>query len=587
MKTSGAKRASPSRISPRSASAPALITFALVAMLALSACSSSTTKTRTRTVTVGAAADSRVSLANPLAPREERGQSFQPVPTGVARSITRTPRTGPAGHQKLAIRTDPVAFASGKRVGGASGGLRATDELPLRAVTLRAAGRHPIKVQGDDGTPTAYSNSDGVLESSLQLSAGGATLKFGGEGVVYYDMQRQFNYFNAPAGPANHDAWWRYGPDGKLGDASAAAGGAITASHARDLGLSAAGGTLTAAQAALLQGYVADNAGACWQMDLSVCGDWAHDDLAIAFGAPAQSPQGEPAYYWKVRAPFTAEQRRTGLPGNFGADDDGRAEGELGTYELWLSHYAGADDKGTPSKSDDTHRYLEYAAYGLFTFFDNVVQTPNFLRPHAFATGYDAFQDSTGMRTTDVATSIEATFTGHTSARRLIGASSATHVVITGHVPIRGDVTLNACIGAGTCSGSGIPTTANTISGLISGLEELRHDGAWIPLRYGNIRMREGAIQADGSFGGLLTYPYDSGGVINSWDYTAAPLPPGVPNDVESQSKYGGNFYGPRGAGMEAAGWWHMRPDDREAARLAGRSSIIGSFGAKCTGGCE
>ena len=133
--------------------------------------------------------DPRVSLADALEPREPRF-----VPRGEAQ-ILRTPRTdtGEAGWEKLDIATGAVAFAAGKRVAAASGGLAATDELPLRAVTLRAAGRHPIRIQGDDGTPTSYSNTDGVLTSSLQLSADGATLKFGGEGVVYYDMQRTFD----------------------------------------------------------------------------------------------------------------------------------------------------------------------------------------------------------------------------------------------------------------------------------------------------------------------------------------------------------------------------------------------------------
>ena len=519
--------------------------------------------------------DPRVSLADALLPQGERF-----VPRGEARSITRTPRTdvGEAGWAKLDIETDAVAWAAGKRVGAATGGLAATDELPLRAITLRAAGRHPVKIQGDDGTPTTYSNTDGVVESSLRLSADGATLEFGGEGLVYFDMQRQFNYHNNPDGTQpNHNAWWRYGPDGKLGDASAAAGGTITASHARDLGLSAAGGTLTAQQATALQGYATDNAGACWRDPLSDCGDWAHDDLTIAFGAPAQSPQGEAAYYWKIRAPFTRLQRSTGLPAE---NNDGRPR-DLGTYELWLSHYGGVDDKGTEAEGDDTRRYLEYAAYGLFTFLDGVVQTPSFLRPHAFAFGYDAFRDADGMKTTDVTTSIAATFEGHTMARQLITDGSTTHVVVTGADVLRGDVTLNACIGGSGCTGTGIPTAANKVSGRISGLEELRHDGVWVPVRYGIIPMVEGDIAADGSFAGALDYPEDADGTRNSWHYNS-----GAPGEG-GESRYGGNFYGPRG-GLEAAGWWYVQPDPRVAADgVAGNGGIVGSFGAKCASGCN
>jgi len=168
------------------------------------------------------------------------------VEAGTAR-VTRTPRTdtGEDGWAKLAIRTGPVAYAAGKTVLSA-GGAGTTDELPMRSAVLRAAGPYPIKLQGDDGSaPDHYRNTDGVVTSSLQLSEDGLTIRFGGEGVVYYDMQRQFNYFSNADGTPDHDSWWRYGPDGKLGDAAAAAGGTITASHARDLGLAAAGGTLT------------------------------------------------------------------------------------------------------------------------------------------------------------------------------------------------------------------------------------------------------------------------------------------------------------------------------------------------------
>ena len=566
---------------------PEIRTLLLQARATLGAASSSLLPELYAELDALAPYDPRVSLADALLPRGERF-----VPRGEAQSITRTPRTdvGETGWAKLAIETDPAAFAAGKRVAAAGAGLVATDELPLRAITLRAAGRHftvqqsrdgRTRIHGDDGTPTAYSNTDGEVESSLQLSADGATLKFGGEGVVYYDMQRQFNYFdNADDTTPNEAPWWRYGPDGKLGDASAAAGDTMTASHARDLGLAQASGTLTAQQATALRGYVTDNSGACWQADLSLCGDWAHDDLTIAFGTPSQSPHGEAAYYWKVRAPFTQLQRDTGLPDE---NNDGRPR-DLGTYELWLSHYGGVDDKGTDAEGDDTHRYLQYAAYGLFTFLDGIVQTPSFLRPHAFAFGYDAFRDADGMKTTDLTTSIAATFEGHTVARQLITDGSTTHVIITGADVLRGDVTLNACIGGSGCTGTGIPTAANRISGLISRLEELRHDGVWVDFRYGNIPMVEGDVAADGSFAGALDYPREDAAdpaTRNTWHYES-----GVPGEGGA-SRYGGNFYGPRG-GLEAAGWWYVQPDPRLATDTGVNiGGIVGSFGAKCASGCN
>ena len=581
--------------------------------------------------------DPRVPLAQALEPGATRF-----VPRGEV-EITRTARTdtGEEGWEKLDIATGAVAFAAGKRVGVEDGGgLVPTDELPLRAVALRAHGRHPINIQGDDGTPDAYGNTDGVVTSSLQLSADGATLKLGGTGVLYYDSQRRFDI------GGEKDAWASTGPDGKVGDADASVGDTMTAEHAADLELESASGTLTAAHATALIGYALDNpshfgadrkqgdasaaadvpmtvahaadlgldepsgaldadqaamlvryaednspTAACWQEDLSLCGDWNQDDLTIAFGAPSQSPHGEPAYYWKAKVPLTeAQLEQLPLPWGQGPDapTEGRRPIELGTYELWLSNYGGLDTGAdADDASDDTHRYLEYAAHGLFMFFDNVKALPSFTRVQAFAFGYDAFADADSMRTAErFPTSIAATFQGHTMARYLENADQPDHIILNGALPIRGDITLNACIGGSSCTGDG-PTTANTISGMISGLEELRHDGQWIPYlpAAGGIPMEEGVIAADGSFGGPLDHPRIASGDPNTWHFAGE----------HPSSKYGGNLYGP-GSALEAAGWWHVQPDNR-TPRLdsAGRralsyrarnSSLIGSFGAKCIEGC-
>ena len=522
------------------------------------------------------------------------------VTAGTAR-VTRTPRTdtGEEGWAKLDVETDPVAYAAGKTVLSA-GGTGTTDELPMRSAVLRAAGSYPIKLQGDDGSaPDHYRNTDGVVTSSLQLSEDGLTIKFGGEGLVYYDMQRTFDYFSDADGTPDHDSWWRYGPDGKLGDASASAGDTMTASHARDLGLPAAGGTLTSGQATALQGYVADNSGACWQMDLSVCGDWAHDDLTISLGRPSPSPDGEPAHYWKARIPFTAEQA-VAPPVKALLQDTRPAD--IGQYEVWLSNHAGVDDKGTETEADDAVRYLDHAAYGLFMLHDNLVNEPSYVRPQAFAAGYDAFQDLENLRTTDVATSIAARFEGRTMARTLISRpfnSRADRIVITDTKPMRGDLTLNACIGGTGCTGEGFPTGANMISGMISNFERLRTDGTWLLYEptNGGIPLQEAAIAVDGSFKGQVGHPLhipESGSirgrdpsdfVSNTGSFAANPTPrpasgPATGDDNGYAAQWGGNLYGPRNA-LEAAGWWHLPYDGR--AREGGWVSIIGSFGAKCT----
>ena len=257
---------------------------------------------------------------------------------------------------------------------------------------------------------------------------------------------------------------------------------------------------------------------------------------------------------------------------------DGRPE-ELGTYELWLSNYGGLDrGANADDAGDDTHRYLEYAAYGLFMFFDNVRRTPSFSRPQAFALGYDAFRDAAGVRTTDVSTSIAATFQGHTMARELVNSGAQSEITLNRALPLRGEVMLNACIGGSGCTGDGIPATANRISGMITSLEELRHDGEWISYlpAAGGIPMAEGAIAADGSFGGQLDHPRTAGGAPNTRQFDADISPTSF-----NTSRYGGNLYGPRN-GLEAAGWWHMQV----TAPQTPNGALIGSFGARCTEGC-
>ena len=528
-------------------------------MLGLSACGESSKTLAVTTTTVQSPYDPHISLSDRLAPR---GPRFVARGQATIRRVARAD-TGEDGWEKLAIATDAVAWAAGKRVGVATGGMRATDELPLRAATLRTVGsfgtasnpRHILR-HGDDGTPTSYSNTDGAVTSSLRFTPRGVVLKFGGTGVVYYDMQRRFDL------GGDQDQWWRFGPDGKLGRA-ASAGAAMTEQDAQDLGVEfVSGATLTAEQATLLQGWDDDNSGACWGADLSTCGDWVHDDVEIAFGAPQQSPQGEPAYYWKVRAPLTAAQLGQTLPTTLrdGHDNNDGRPTELGTYELWLSQYGGDG-------------YLEYAAYGLFRLFDNIPRTPGATRHQAFAAGYDAFLDEDGLRTTDLAIPIAATFKGRTMARQLRNNDSETHIVIAGADVLRGDVELHACIGAGACTGHEV-TGANRISGEISDLEMLRHDDVWIPWRRAaSIPLLEGAIDAAGAFSGDMDHPRLSSGVVNSWDFDGG---------AGGYSRWGGNLYGPAND-LEAAGWWHLRADHRTRRFLA---DVIGAFGAVCTEGC-
>ena len=540
----------------------------------------------------------RVSLADALVPR---APGF--VPRGEAQ-ITRTPRTdtGEAGWAKLDIRTAPVPWAEGSKV-GADGGLVSTRELPLRSVTLYGTGNHPLVILGDDGTPTAYSETDSTPTGSLRLSTDGGilqpTMKFGGEGVVRYDLQRRFY------DQTNQDAWKTSGgPDGKAGFSDLTISTTMLQTHVDQLAgvstLPDPAPTLTQAQVDELHGYAADNPNNCAGETRSLCGDWIFDDATVAFGAASQSPHGDPSWHWKAKVPLTPEQRQRNDEGELDdeglplptrmrrghADYDGRPV-ELGTWELWLSNHAGiVRGADTADTGDDRHAYLDYAAYGLFMFFDNVTEIPSWTRPQAFAFGYDAFEDAEGLKTTDVETSIAATFRGRTMARALDDTgphrarSNVNLFELGGATPLQGDITLNACIGASTCTGDGIPTTANRISGMISNLEILRDDGVWVTYvpAAGGIPMAEGTIDAKGSFGGALRHPLLANGAPNTDHFDASS--DGIDT---TNAEYAGNLYGPR-EGMEAAGWWHLR---RDWVNRATHGPIIGSFGARCVEGCD
>ena len=148
---------------------------------------------------------------------------------------------------------------------------------------------------------------------------------------------------------------------------------------------------------------------------------------------------------------------------------------ELGVYTVKLSNYAVVDGKGTADESDDTHRYLRYAAYGLFNFWDYSVTRPRYGRMQAFHFGYDAFSDTDGNRPADWGTAdapVEATFNGKTTGWVLQQKPEGGH--ITRLVRLRGDVSLTANLNA---SGGG----HGTVQGSMENFEFLG-DGGWSAL---------------------------------------------------------------------------------------------------------
>ncbi len=517
-----------------------------------------------------------------------------PRALGATITVTRTARTVPnadgdewvANPDALDIATDAVPY-----VAGATLASRAGDEFPMRAITFRGDirqgsqrgmtgaaadndGRYPI-IQGPGNTlGNAADHTKTAVVSSIRLPEdGGLILEAGGSGVVFNEFQWDIRGTEAD------------GPDGIPGD-----GGATTATTATDFHAAmfrragetppSVGDTLTQAQADKLTGWAADNCSGvtfpCWDGNMR--------DLTIDFGLPSPDPDGESGYHWASKIPSSESQpkpeaaeamHRWAKPKVDKFVDPERGAGEYrGEYRVWLSNYAGLDEgEDADDASDDTHRYLQYAAYGLFTFTDYLTSNVRPARMQGFHFGYDAFADAAGMRTTDLDAPITATFTGRASGMVMEPHSDRSQVERL--IRVRGDVTLDATIGG-----------ANTITGRISNFETPsgRAWGPYAPLT-DSVRLTNGTIAADGSYRGDTTV---DGAASHLWDDGA----------------FGGNFYGDKGGpDLETAGWWYLTSrgytppqtnplTGADARDHPGRpdfrySGAFGSFGARCAEGCE
>ena len=505
-------------------------------------------------------------------------------------AITRTARTVPsadgdawvANPDALDIATDAVPYAASRTLASPAG----NEEFPMRAITFRGDirqgsqrgmtgaaadndGRYPI-IQGPGNTlGNANDHTKTAVISAIRLSEdGGLTLKVGGSGVVFNEFQYDIRGTEAD------------GPDGIPGD-----GGATTATTATDFHAAmfrragetppSVGDTLTADQADKLTGWAADNCSGvtfpCWDGNMR--------DLTIDFGKPSPDPDGESGYHWASKIPSSEGQpkpeaaeamHRWAKPKVDHFVDPERGAGEYrGEYRVWLSNYAGLDTGATDAETDDSHRYLQYAAYGLFTFTDYLTSNVRPARMQGFHFGYDAFADAAGMKTTDLDTPITATFMGRASGMVMEPHSDRSQVERL--IRVRGDVTLDATIGG-----------ANTITGSITNFETPsgRAWGPYAPLT-DSVRLTNGMIAADGSYEGDTTV---DGAASHLWDAGA----------------FGGNFYGDRGGpDLETAGWWYLTSrgyagalTGADARDHPGRpdfrySGAFGSFGAACTEGCE
>ena len=501
----------------------------------------------------------RLQVSVGLGQGPDAGEPGTP-PTVTTPAISRVPRTKSDGSaaaeaDRLGIAQTAVPYSDGKRVISADPSGEA-DELPLRELTVRIGTTEvaDVRVQGDDKSPTAYSLTDGVPVASIKLDSTGVVYKYGGEGVAFHDLQRDFGVGGSV------DAWLTQEDE-------------------------------------------------CGTSDLGACYDWNSYDLSITWtGSPGNAPNGERVWYWRTRVPLPEGQSATqaNLLSTF---QNGRNDWDLGLYELWVTNHGGADrnlepsaGKGLRSPADDVDRFLSYAAYGLFVHTDTLTDYMLPSRVQAFHFGYDAFEDKDGRKTTDIATPVSVTFNGRTMGFMYEHNDNPNPA----RVEFRGDIVLNASIGG---------TGGGTISGEIKNFEKLGANGRWLRFERA-AKIHETAGSDTANFAHRLVFAHkDDYRPVNGHypqDYAAAGAPIAADGSYEggvyaqfwdgsawdpfswvwdstggtSNSKFGGTLYGPTGEnldGLETAGYWYLQADTREQ-RWGG---LVGSFGATGTAVAE
>ena len=295
-------------------------------------------------------------------------------------------------------------------------------------------------------------------------------------------------------------------------------------------------------------------------------------DLRIEFDEPkttsvtdAKGPtswQGNGDFYWKGIVKADESQLSSSganfVSGTFTQPKTPEDFRDLGTYEVWLSNHIELDENLEPPAGaypvDDEHRYLSYAAYGLFTYKVDTETAPQAAdrigRVQSMYFGYQAFADEDGKRTRDISKAISTgTFAGQTLATA-IEASKTTL--------LRGNVSLTVSIPKDSGTGS--------VIGTLSGFEEWVGDTNWKTYSVGGtaftVTLDAATIMPNGSYSGIAT---------------GAPITGLGRSGV---GKYEGNFYGPRtDADLETAGSWDVGPGTQRVGD--GSRIIVGSFGAK------
>ena len=307
-------------------------------------------------------------------------------------------------------------------------------------------------------------------------------------------------------------------------------------------------------------------------------------DIRIGFGANRhRNPaEGALAYYWRSLVPnhHKDSDGEVLVPGEtitVGAETYTVTD-DVGAYTLELTHAAtGLEDA---ADADADRRYLSYAAYGLFNFFDKyqdvVTRVAGVGRMQTISYGLDAFADTDNMRTTDLTeeNKIEATFKGRTMAYLVhLASGSAARRAVTQLTRMRGDISLTANIGPANPS----DTARNTITGTISGLEYYTPAAA----SWGNTDITGGANTAGFSFATAFaadtaTLTLENGVIAADGSYTGDVTPTTANTAYFDGGSFKGNLYGPLD-GLETAGTWWLPAKDTADIGVGG---VIGSFGA-------
>ena len=287
--------------------------------------------------------------------------------------------------------------------------------------------------------------------------------------------------------------------------------------------------------------------------------------------------RGNNAFYWKSLVPADESQKSGGA--NYQADAFNQPSGRenLGTYEVWLSNGIGVNGGSEPaapgsawvicpdggtrwiSCPDDVHRYLNYAAYGLFVYSADTrtfLDASNFNgqrgRINTIHFGYSAFANEDGQRIADIDEAItDGTFTGYTLAYEVKGSQQ--------NLPIeskllRGDVTLTVNIPKGSGAGS--------LQGTMNNFQQWNEESEIWTTYVENfaISLSSAAIGDSGTFRGTTQ------------------ATPSTGFNASGAGVYKGGFYGPRADvnELEIAGSWTVG-----SGRDSGNRDLYGSFGAK------